>query len=79
MSKIISCKRAVDFISKKEEAKLSAAQRFALWRHLSVCSLCRIFSAQNKIIGQAMAQQQTRDLTTAEKEAIIEAVLKTEQ
>lgn len=75
MSAKITCKQAVHYISKKEEAKLSAVQRFALWRHLTECSLCRIFSVQNKIIKKALAQRETKDLTPAEKEAIIKSVL----
>ena len=53
MSMKITCKQAVHYISKKEEGKLSAVQRFALWRHLAICSLCKIFSQQNKAIAQA--------------------------
>ena len=75
MSGKISCKQAVDYLSKKEEGKLSAKQRFLLWRHLAVCNLCRIFSVQNKIISRAMAQRETRDLTLEEKEAIIKTAL----
>jgi predicted metal-binding protein len=78
MSVKISCKQAVNFISKKEEGKISSGQRFALWHHLGECSLCRVFSVQNKIIGQAMVRQETRDLTISEKEAIIKAVLQTD-
>lgn len=78
MSREISCKQAVDFISKKEEGKLSSSQRFALWRHLAECSLCRTFSVQNKIIGKAMKQIETRDLSAAEKEIIVKTVLKRE-
>jgi hypothetical protein len=79
MSRKISCKQAVDLISKKEEGKLSSAQRFALWRHLAGCSLCRIFSVQNKIMGAAMSREEGQGLTSQEKEAIIKAVLKTER
>jgi hypothetical protein len=43
----INCKTAVDYISKKEEGKLSLVQRFQLWRHLSICYLCKRFDAQN--------------------------------
>lgn len=75
MSSKISCKQAVDYISKKEEAKLSAAQRFALWKHLGECSLCRTFSVQNKIIIKAMKQEQGRSLSPTEKEALLKAVL----
>ncbi|TAH09833.1 MAG: hypothetical protein EAZ12_05720 [Sphingobacteriia bacterium] len=46
----ISCKTAVDYISKKEEGKLSLFQRFQLWRHLAICYLCKRFEQQNKII-----------------------------
>ena len=79
MSRKISCKQEVDYISKKEEGKLSAAMRFALWRHLAVCSLCRIFSVQNKILRQAMTQEPGKELTHSEKEAIVKAVLETER
>lgn len=78
MSGKISCKKAVDYVSKKEEGKLSSTQRFALWRHLKACSLCRIFAVQNKIIGKAMVQAESKDLTSAEKAAIIKEVLKSE-
>lgn len=74
----ITCKKAVDYISLKEEGRLSARQRFALWRHLTGCSLCRIFSVQNKIIGKAMAMTDETQgaLTEAEKEALIKNVLR---
>jgi predicted anti-sigma-YlaC factor YlaD len=77
MSSNITCKQAVDYISKKEEGRLSAPQRFALWRHLGDCSLCRTFSAQNKIIIQALSET-ARDqalLTPGEKEGIIKTVI----
>jgi predicted anti-sigma-YlaC factor YlaD len=79
MSGKISCKQAVDYISKKEEGKLTTGQRFKLWRHLAECSLCRIFSVQNKIIAQAMAQKESRELTVTEKEALVKAVLEAEK
>ena len=75
MSSKISCKQAVDYISKKEEGKLSASQRVALYRHLSECGLCETFSVQNKIISKAMTQEEHRELNASEKEAIIKAVL----
>jgi len=78
MSRKITCKQAVDLIYKKEEEKLSAGQRFALWQHLTGCSLCRIFQVQNKIIGKAMAQGFTDSLTSEEKEAIVKSVIKSE-
>jgi hypothetical protein len=71
----ISCKQAVNLISRKEEGKLSAVQRFKLWRHLVACSLCRIFSVQNKIIQEAIKHQPTIPLASEEKERIIKTVL----
>lgn len=76
MRKKINCKQAVDLISKKEEGKISASQRFALWRHLGECSLCRIFSVQNKIIEQALGNRKGKKLSDAEKENIILSVIK---
>ncbi len=73
----ITCKQAVDYISKKEEGKLSAQKRFNLWRHLVVCSLCRSFHQQNKsltkwLAGSKKATKET--LTPGEKEEIIEVL-----
>lgn len=75
--KSISCKEAVDYIIKKEEGKLSLLQRISLWRHLAICSLCRIFSIQNDWINGGMKRQNNRHLTLTvdEKEKIIQNVL----
>ena len=77
MNSKITCKKAVDLISKKEEGKLSSFQRFRLWHHLSECSLCRRFSAQNKLITKAFSLQQTGEawLTQKQKEEIVNAVI----
>jgi hypothetical protein len=79
MSDHITCKQAVDYISRKEEKKLSNTQRFRLWKHLASCSLCRIFSVQNKLIAKAYNQQQQHTmegLSPAAKKEILEAILK---
>ncbi len=57
MSTSITCKKAVDYISKKEEGLLTAGMRFQLWRHLMICSLCRIFATQNQIIIKAFNKE----------------------
>lgn len=76
MGTTITCKQAVDYISKKEDGKLSPTKRFRLWRHLAVCSICRIFSQQNKIISKAFSTQQIdKGLSDTEKEIIIQSVL----
>ena len=73
----ITCKQAVHYISKKEEGKLSATQRFALWRHLAICSLCRIFSQQNKTIAKAIkeADDSGTALRVEDKEAMMKNIL----
>lgn len=78
MSNKITCKKAVDLISKKEEGMLSVIQRFRLWKHLAECSLCRRFSEQNKLIAKAYELQQGKEtpLTEQEKEEIINAVIR---
>jgi predicted anti-sigma-YlaC factor YlaD len=75
--KTISCKEAVNYILKKEERKLSLLQRMSLWRHLAICSLCRIFSVQNAMLNEAMKQRAGKALTLTEdeKEQIIQNVL----
>ena len=80
MSMKITCKQAVHYISKKEEGKLSAVQRFALWRHLAVCSLCRIFSQQNKIIAKAIKESEDRvvTLTQGDKDVMAKNIIEKE-
>jgi hypothetical protein len=75
MNITITCKKAVDYISKKEEGKLSLWQRVQLWRHLAICGLCRRFAEQNDTI-KAMFQMpgHHHHLTDDEKKKIAEAV-----
>ena len=79
MSVNLTCKQAVDYISKKEEGKLSSWQRVKLWQHLAICSLCRAFSTQNKIITHSFTHHlkfKQDGLTNVQKEEIIAAVEK---
>lgn len=73
----ITCKQAVDYISKKEEGLLSPTMRFRLWKHLAICSLCRIFSSQNKTMIKAFDQEdhETNGFTSQEKELMVKTVL----
>ncbi len=74
---MINCKEATRLISQQEEAKLSFAQRLQLWLHLSICSFCRLFYKQNKIITHHMPHVDKHSddtLTQSEKEAIIAAL-----
>ena len=74
----ITCVQAVDYISKKEEGKLSSWKRVQLWRHLAVCSLCKIFSVQNKVIATALADESNQvegSLSAEDKAAIVSKAL----
>jgi sarcosine oxidase delta subunit len=73
----ISCKQAVNYISLKEEKKLTSWKRFQLWKHLAGCSLCRTFNVQNKVIAAALSGYQTPGvtLTQEQKTEIVQAVL----
>ncbi|HEY0653622.1 MAG TPA: hypothetical protein VGD65_10870 [Chryseosolibacter sp.] len=75
--KTISCKEAVHFILRQEEGKLSLLERISLWRHLAICSLCKIFSSQNKEINAALKIRKKKQyaLTHEEKERIIQTIL----
>ncbi len=44
----ISCKKAAEYMCKKEEGSLGFWQNFQLSYHLLVCGLCRIFKQQDQ-------------------------------
>ena len=73
----MSCHEAVTFMLKKEEGKISFSQQLSLWRHLAICRLCRLFSAQNRLINYAMKQRHEKLIALSEKEKreIIQNVL----
>jgi hypothetical protein len=48
----ITCKKATYLISKNEEHRLSLLEWVKLQFHLSICSLCKLFQKQTKLIGQ---------------------------
>ena len=76
----ITCKQAVDYISKREEQKLSFRQRIQLWRHLAVCSLCKTFAVQNKAIAQMFKNRDhDHQLTDDDKKKIVDFVLGKQQ
>ena len=77
MKLTISCKEASDFISRQEEKKLSPLQVLQLWLHLGVCSFCRLFKRQNKILTHATEQMQHYydvSLSQFQKDSLIEAL-----
>lgn len=44
----ISCKKAAEYMCKKEERSLTFWQRFKLSYHLLVCGVCRTFQQQDQ-------------------------------
>jgi hypothetical protein len=74
---MISCKEATDFISRKEEGKLSFRQRWQLWQHLAVCSFCKLFYKQNKIFSNSAShlhEHTNATLSQEQKEYLIKAL-----
>jgi hypothetical protein len=74
---MISCKEATDFISRKEESKLSFRQRWQLWQHLAICSFCKLFYKQNKIFTNSiphLKEYSENTLSPDEKEFLIGAL-----
>ena len=73
----ITCKEATNFISLKEEKRLSIKQHIQLLLHLGICSLCKLFYKQNKIITQQathLPEHMNATLSQPEKEAIIKMI-----
>ncbi len=75
--KSISCKEAVHYMLVREEGRLPLLKRISLWRHLAICSLCRTFAFQNKLMNAAIKQSSATSstLTEAEKEKMIGDIL----
>ena len=75
----ITCKKAVDYISKKEEGKISALQTLKLWKHIAICSLCTRFYKQNELINSSLKKYVEDDavkLSQTDKNNIIKALEK---
>ena len=73
----ITCKQATEYIIKKEEGRVTATQRFQLWRHLAICSLCKFFYNQNRVMATALSKETVPDdvtLSAEEKESIVKAI-----
>lgn len=54
---MISCECAGQLIEKKQEMKLSLADRMKLKFHLLMCSICRTYEKQSKLLGEWLNQQ----------------------
>jgi len=76
---MISCKEATRFISEREEGKLTFHQRWQLWQHLAICTFCRLFNNQNKVLIKSVPHLHDHNddrLTQSEKEFIISSLEK---
>lgn len=51
---MLSCKKASALIVKREDFMLRIIERIQLFLHVMMCSACRRFEAQNKIISKAL-------------------------
>jgi hypothetical protein len=74
MSLMITCKKATEFISKREENKLSFWNRIQLWQHLAICGFCKLFMKQNKFITENIAKIENKydaSLSSEEKQKMI--------
>ena len=79
---MISCKEATNFISQKEEGKLSFRQRWQLWQHLAVCTFCRLFNKQNKVFIKSaphLHEHTDAALTATQKDSLIKALENSER
>ena len=56
-----SCKEATFVMAKKEERKLSFAERIKLLFHTSMCSVCKKFENQTAIVVKQSKQIQVED------------------
>ena len=74
---MISCKEATAYILKKEEHRLSFKQRVQLWIHLAMCSFCKLFMKQSRILSEAakhLPEDSTVSLSESDKKAILESL-----
>jgi len=76
---MISCKEATNYISQKEEGRLSLRKRWQLWQHLAVCTFCKLFYHQNKTLMKNIPhlhEHEEAALSSRQKESLIAALEK---
>lgn len=68
---MITCESATQFISQKEERRLTLSSRVKLFIHLAICKFCRLFEKQNKfLIHHIKHASTTASLSEIEKETL---------
>ncbi len=82
MSRIfISCKKAAELIEKKQAGYISLGDRWRLWLHIYMCSLCAVYERQSQKIQALLRVHLTRNkkelsADKGRKEALKEKILK---
>lgn len=70
----MSCQKASYIIEKRELTKLSLWEKISLKFHLMICSLCRRYESDSKVLGKILKSLHNHSshasLSAAEKEAI---------
>lgn len=76
MSLNIDCKKATLYAAQKEEQKLGLWQQLQLWRHVAICSICKLFIKQTAVIEKAVVEleKNTGELTHEEQQQMIEQI-----
>jgi hypothetical protein len=68
----MTCKEASIVIIQKEEGKVSLRTRYLLWKHLLVCTWCKLFNNQSLLMNKIAKQyKSSASLTEEQKEDII--------
>jgi hypothetical protein len=62
----ITCKKATYLSSKKEEGKLNWIEKIQLRSHIAICSFCRLFEQQSKIIAHQVKHMECTDKLSEE-------------
>lgn len=73
---MLTCSEATDYVSRREEGKLSFSQRAKLRLHLVLCHLCRKFSVQNGIIVRLAEKNQPMETLPPQVKKTWEEALK---
>lgn len=72
---MINCKQAGEYVSQREEGRLSFSKRMQLLLHLAICSFCRLFVKQTRLMKQCSAHACNNceeSLSSEEKQQLIQ-------
>jgi hypothetical protein len=73
----MNCKEATALSVRRAEEKISVADQLRLKLHLFLCSYCKIFDRQNKLINILLQNRSNnKPLSTEEKEVLKSTIIK---